>query len=249
MQRFKDKVVLVTGAASGIGRAAAVRMAAEGAALFCTDLQREPLEELVAELRAGGSEAEAHIFDISDEEQVKRCVRACVERFGRIDVLCNMAGILKFATTHECSLADFNRIMTVNVTGTFLICREALPELMKTRGNIINASSTSALQGLPWGAAYGASKAAILAMTRSIAVDYARHGVRANCIAPGDILTPLARNVTFPEGADLSMLGRIQSLTGAKGPEVVAGLIAMLGSDDAIHITGECVRVDGGTLA
>lgn len=249
MQRFKDRVVLVTGAASGIGRAAAERMATEGAALFCTDLQRAPLEELVNQLRAAGHQAEAHVCDIADENQVKACVKACVERFGKIDVLCNMAGILKFATTHECSLADFNKIINVNVIGTFLICREALPELMKTKGSIINAASTAALQGLPWGAAYGASKAAILAMTRSIAVDYAKHGVRANCVAPGDILTPLASNVTFPEGADLSILGRISSLTGAKGPEVVAGLIAMLGSDDGIHITGECVRVDGGTLA
>jgi NAD(P)-dependent dehydrogenase (short-subunit alcohol dehydrogenase family) len=86
-------------------------------------------------------------------------------------------------------------------------------------------------------------------MTRSIAVDYAKQGVRANCVAPGDIMTPIATNLTFPEGSDFSIMARCTSLTGVKGPEVVAGVIAMLGSDDGIHITGECIRVDGGTLA
>jgi len=249
MQRFAEKIVLITGAASGIGRAAAERLASEGGSIFCVDLQKAALDETVAQLRAGGARAEGYVCDISNEAQVKACIKACVDGFGRIDVLCNMAGILKFAYLHEMTLDDFNKILTVNLTGTFLVCREALPELIKTRGNIINAASTSAFQGLPWGAAYGASKAAILSMTRSIAVDYAKQGVRANCVAPGDILTPLATNVTFPEGADFSIMARCTSLTGAKGPEVVASVIAMLGSDDGIHITGECVRMDGGTLA
>jgi meso-butanediol dehydrogenase / (S,S)-butanediol dehydrogenase / diacetyl reductase len=249
MQRFTNKVMLITGAASGIGRATAERIASEGGSVFCVDMQKAALDETVATLRKSGAQAEGHVCDVSNEEQVKATVKACVAKFGKIDVLCNMAGILKFVYTHEMTLADFNKIMTVNLTGTFLMCREALPELVKTKGNMINAASTSALQGLPWGAAYGASKAAILAMTRSIAVDYAKQGVRANCVAPGDILTPIATNVVFPEGADFSIMARCSSLTGAKGPEVVAGVIAMLGSEDGIHITGEVIRMDGGTLA
>lgn len=249
MQRFTHKVVLVTGAASGIGRAAAERIASEGGSIFCVDVQKEPLDEIVKQLRASGAKAEAFLCDISNEEQVKACIKTCVDSFGRIDVLCNMAGILRFEYTHAMSLDLFNKIITINLTGTFLMCREALPELIKTQGNIINAASTSAFQGLPWGAAYGASKAAVLSMTRSIAVDYAKQGVRANCVAPGDILTPLATQVTFPEGADFSLMSRCMSITGAKGPEVVASVIAMLGSEDGIHITGECIRMDGGTLA
>lgn len=249
MQRFTDKVVLITGAASGIGRSAADRLGSEGAALFCVDVQQEMLDKTVQELRAAGYPAEGFICDISNEAQVKACVKACVDRFGKIDVLCNMAGILRFAYTHECTLEMFSKIITVNLIGAFLVCREVLPELIKTKGNIVNAASTSALQGLPWGAAYGASKAGVLSMTRSIAVDYAKQGVRANCVAPGDILTPLATNVVLPEGADFSIMARCSSLTGAKGPEVVAGVIAMLASEDGIHITGECVRMDGGTLA
>ena len=249
MQRFDNKVALITGAASGIGRAAAERLAQEGAAVFCVDIQKPALDELVAALRQKGAQAEAFVCDASDEQQVKACVARCVATYKKLDVLCNIAGILRFANTHEMPLNTFELVMKVNVTSTFLFCREALPELIKTEGNIVNTASTAAYQGLPWGAAYSASKSAILGMTRSIAVDYASHNVRANCVAPGDILTSIMGNNSFPDGADLSILRRVSSLTGPKGPDVIAGAIAMLASEDGIHITGECVRIDGGMLA
>jgi meso-butanediol dehydrogenase/(S,S)-butanediol dehydrogenase/diacetyl reductase len=249
MQRLKNKIAIVTGAASGIGRAAAERFGEEGATVFCVDLTAGALEETVASVKAKGANAEGFVCDASNEADVKAAVAKCLSSFGRIDILVNMAGILRFGHTHEMSLATFELVMKVNVNSTFLFCREALPELVKTKGNIINAASTSALQGLPYGAAYGASKAACLSLTRSIAVDYAKKGVRANCVAPGDVNTNIANNITFPEDGDFSMMPRISSLTGAKGPETVASVIAMLASDDGVHITGECIRIDGGTLA
>lgn len=249
MQRLKNKIAIVTGAASGIGRSTAERFADEGATVFCVDLSAGALEETVASLKAKGATAEGFVCDASSEADVKAAVAKCVSSFGRIDVLVNMAGILRFGHTHEMPLATFELVMKVNVNSTFLFCREALPELVKTKGNIINAASTSALQGLPYGAAYGASKAACLSLTRSIAVDYAKKGVRANCVAPGDVTTNIANNITFPEDGDFSMMPRISSLTGAKGPEVISGVIAMLASEDGAHITGECIRIDGGTLA
>jgi NAD(P)-dependent dehydrogenase (short-subunit alcohol dehydrogenase family) len=249
MQRFNNKVALITGAASGIGRATAERLVQEGAAVFCVDVQEAALKETVAELEKAGGKAEAFICDIGDEGQVKACVKRCIDSFGQLDVLVNMAGILRFAHTHECSLDTFMLITRINLVGTFLLCREALPELVKTKGNIVNAASTAALQGLPWGAAYGASKAGIHAMTNSIAIDYAAQGVRANCVAPGDIVTPIASGLEFPKDANFELLRRCQSLTGGKGPEVVAGVIAMLASEDGTHITGECIRVDGGMLS
>lgn len=249
MKRFTEKVVLVTGAASGIGRAAAERLAAEGGKIFCTDINADALSEVVDAITEAGGTAVAHAFDIGSEEQVNACIAACVQQFGQLDAVVNMAGVLRFDNCHELAASDWQRVIDINLTGTFLLCKAALPELLKTQGNIVNAASTASLTGLPWGTAYSASKGGVLAMTRTIAVEYAKRGVRANCVCPGDINTNMAANVTFPEDADFSLLSRITSLSGAKGPEVVAGVIAMLASDDGIHISGEDIRVDGAMLS
>jgi NAD(P)-dependent dehydrogenase (short-subunit alcohol dehydrogenase family) len=249
MQRFTDKVALVTGAASGIGRAAAERLASEGASVLCADLNLEALEDTVKAITESGGTASAFAFDISNEQQVSDCVKASTDRYGQLDVLVNMAGILGFHSTQELELSTWQKIIDVNLTGTFLLCKAALPYLLLTQGNIVTASSTAALAGLPSGAAYSATKGAVLAMTRSIAVEYAKRGVRANCICPGDIKTNMTSNISMPDDYDYDLIGRISSMTGPKGPESVAGVIAMLASADGDHITGENIRIDGGTLA
>lgn len=249
MKRFEGKVILVTGAASGIGEAAAYRLAEEGGQIFCTDINEPALKTVAETISSRGGTAAARRLDISSEADVNACVAQCVEQFGQLDAVVNMAGVLRFDNCHELALADWQRVIDVNLTGTFLLCKAVLPELLKTGGNIVNAASTASLSGLPWGTAYGASKGAVLAMTRTIAVEYAKRGVRANCVCPGDISTNMAANVTFPADADMSLLGRISSLSGPKEPKVVAGVIAMLASEDGAHITGEHIRVDGGTLS
>jgi meso-butanediol dehydrogenase/(S,S)-butanediol dehydrogenase/diacetyl reductase len=249
MQRFTDKVVLVTGAGSGIGQASAVRIASEGGAVFCVDLNAHALQATVEEIEAAGGTAAAYSCDISQEKEVNNCVAGAVERFGSLYALVNMAGILRFDDTELLQLAAWQKVIDVNLTGTMLLCRAALPHLLKTRGSIVNAASTAALSGLPCGVAYSASKGGVLAMTRSIAVEYAKRGVRANCVCPGDTKTNMTEGVTFPETMDFDLLPRIMSLTGAKGPETLASVIAMLASEDGTHITGEDIRVDGGTLS
>lgn len=249
MDRFSGKVVLVTGAASGIGRASAQRLAAEGAKVFCMDLSREGLDALVAEIESHGGEAVSHPADVSCEDSVRSAVAACVQRYGRLDTLVNMAGILRFDDTEALTLAEWQQVIDVNLTGTMLLCREVLPHLVQNRGSIVNAASTASLAGLPCGLAYSASKGGVLAMTRSIALEYAKRGVRANCVCPGDIKTDMTSGIGFPDTMDFSLMGRISSLTGAQGPETVAGVIAMLASEDGAHITGEDIRVDGGTLS
>jgi NAD(P)-dependent dehydrogenase (short-subunit alcohol dehydrogenase family) len=249
MQRFEGKVALVTGAGSGIGRAVAVRLAAEGAAVCCADIGEGALGETRAAIEGAGGRAIARLCDVSSEDAVRALVSDCVAALGRLDHVSNMAGILRFDHFHELRLEDFRRVTEVNVYGTFLVCREAIPHLLKTGGNIVNAASTSSLAGLPWGGAYSASKGAVLAMTRTIAVEYARLGLRANCVCPGDIATPMSKGVRMPAGADFSWMDRCKSLDGPKGPEVVAGVIAMLASADGVHINGEDIRVDGGTLS
>lgn len=249
MQRLAENVVMVTGAGSGIGRASAIRAAAEGAAVYCLDIDQESAESAAQEIVDAGGRALASSCDISDAAAVKACMADCVSQLGGLHALVNMAGILRFDDTEQLSLDSWQRVLDINLTGTLLLCREALPHLVASGGSIVNAASTAALSGLPCGAAYSASKGGVLAMTRSIAVEYAKRGVRANCVCPGDIKTDMTRGIDFPENMDYSLMGRISSLTGAKGAEVVAGVIAMLISADGAHITGEDIRVDGGTLS
>ncbi|MBE9538807.1 MAG: SDR family oxidoreductase [Proteobacteria bacterium] len=249
MNRFDEKVALVTGAGSGIGRASAIRLAAEGAAVFCVDLNLEAIRATVDEIESQGGKAASYKCDIAREAAVNACISACVEQYGSLYALVNMAGILRFDDTEQLELSAWQKVIDVNLTGTMLLCRAALPHLIKTGGSIINAASTAALSGLPCGVAYSASKGGVLAMTRSIAVEYAKRGVRANCVCPGDIKTGMTDGVGFPDSMDFDLISRIMSISGAKGPETLAGVIAMLASEDGIHITGEDIRVDGGTLS
>jgi NAD(P)-dependent dehydrogenase (short-subunit alcohol dehydrogenase family) len=249
MRRFEDKGVLVTGAASGIGRAIALRLAGEGARLLCCDLQAEALEATAKEAREAGALCETARVDVADEEQVRALVQGAVDRLGKLDVLCNVAGILRFDHTHELALADWSRVLAVNLTGTFLLCREAIPHLLATRGNIVNIGSTAGMRGHPWTAAYSASKGGVIALTCGIAIEYARQGLRANAICPGSIETPITQAFRIPDGADPKLVRRMMPLTGFAGPEKVASAVAFLASEEASHITGETLRIDGGALS
>lgn len=249
MERLENKRVLVTGAGSGIGRATVARVAAEGARVFAVDLDGDALTDASESLGTLAARVVNHSCNIADPLAVSDCLRLCVETLDGLDALVHMAGVLRFDDTGELPLGDWQRVLDINLTGTFLLCQAALPHLVASQGAIVNAASTAALSGLPCGAAYAASKGGVLAFTRSIAVEYAKRGVRANCVCPGDIGTNMTSDVSFPPSMDFKLMPRISSLTGPRGPEVVAGVIAMLVSDDGIHITGEDIRVDGGTLS
>lgn len=249
MQRFDGKAVLVTGAASGIGRATALRIAAEGGAVAALDLQADAVEETAKRCQEDGADGLALVCDVADPNAVRDAVAEVRERFGRLDALCNIAGILRFDHTHELALEDWERILQVNLTGTFLVCREALPHLLEARGAIVNTSSTAALAGHPWTAAYSASKGGVLALTYTLAVEYGKQGLRANAVCPGAVQTPIHDRFELPEGADRKLLYRILPLDEFRGPETAAAAIAFLASEDAAHINGTAVRVDGGMLA
>jgi meso-butanediol dehydrogenase/(S,S)-butanediol dehydrogenase/diacetyl reductase len=249
MKRFENKVVLVTGGASGIGRACALRFAQEGASVFLGDVQAAALDATAKDVRELGAACETSLLDVTDEDAAREAVANCVARFGHLDVLCNVAGILRFEHTHELALADWNRVLGVNLTGTFLMCRESIPHLLATRGNIVNMASTAGMMGSVWSAAYAASKGGVLAFSRSLAVEYAEHGVRVNAICPGSITTPITKAFHVPEGGNPKLVRRMMALTGFAGPEKVASLAAFLASDESSHITGEEIRVDGGALS
>lgn len=255
LERLTDRIVIVTGAASGIGRATAARLAREGAKVLACDITADALESSVAEAAAGasaGGDAVARVIDVSDEQQVADTIGDAVSRWGRLDGLANIAGMLRTQRTHESDLDTWNRIMAVNATGTYLMCRAALPHLVASRGAIVNSASTSTFFGHPWMAAYAASKGAIHSLTQTLAVEYCKDGVRVNDIAPGSVHSGITSNVEFP--TDLSkeeskLVRRIMSPTGFGQPEDVASVVALLLSDDGRHITGETIRIDGGTHA
>ena len=249
LKRFEGRVALVSGAASGIGRATAERLAREGAQVVCTDVAAEGLEEMVQSCREEGLSVEPRVCDVSDEAQVEATLAHVISTHGRLDVECNIAGILHMAHTHEIALEEWERVLRINLTGTFLMCRAAIPHLLETGGTILNTSSTAALAGLPYGSCYGATKGGVQAFTRAIAVEYGKQGLRANCVCPGSVQTGMTSRSNMPENMDVSLIQRIMPLDKPRGPETVAAVIALLCSDDGAHINGEEIRVDGGTLA
>jgi NAD(P)-dependent dehydrogenase (short-subunit alcohol dehydrogenase family) len=245
-RRFEGKVALVTGAASGIGRATVARLVAEGARVVAGDVVAEGLAETAQ--AAGGTVVEV-TADVSDPDAVAELVATPAAEFGQLDVVCNIAGILRFHNLDEITLEEWNRILAVNLTGTFLVCQAAMPHLLDGGGAIVNTSSTAALGGHPWTAAYSASKGGILAFSLGLAIEFGRRGVRTNVVAPGSVETPIQDAFRFPDGADQSLLRRIMALDRPRGPEYVASVIAFAASSDAAHMCGSVLRCDGGTLS
>lgn len=248
MQRYEGRVALVTGGGSGIGRATVHRLVEEGATVLAVDISAGGLEETAASAPRPAAVATL-AGDVSDPAHAPAAVEAAMGLAGRLDTVVNAAGILRFEHSHEADLDEWDRILAVNLTGTFRVCRAAIPALIDGGGAIVNVASTSSTFGHPWAAAYASSKGGVLALTRTLAVEYAKRGLRANAVCPGSIETPITAEFHLPEGGDPKLLRRIMALTGMAGPEVVAAAIAYLGCDDATHVNGADLRIDGATHA
>lgn len=247
MNRFEGKAVLVTGAASGIGRATAERLASEGAKVLACDINAELLNKEVEAWVAKGYAVSARVLNVTDSADCAATVADAVAKFGKLDVLCNIAGTLMFKNFTEFTDAEWARVFAINVNGPFAMCRAAIPHLLETRGNIINISSAAGLVGSPYNAAYAASKGAVLMLSKALAVEYASKGVRVNAVCPGHVHTPMTQGLMPPEGADYSIFGRLSPLLlpGAE-PAEIAGAIAYLASDEARFVTGSTFVIDGG---
>jgi NAD(P)-dependent dehydrogenase (short-subunit alcohol dehydrogenase family) len=244
--RFADRVVVVTGAASGIGRATALRLASEGAAVACLDLNAEVAASTAEAIGEAGGTGVAFPCDVSDAVAVEAAVGAVVGELGAPHVLCNVAGIGKLAHTIEQPIEEWERILAVNLTGSFLMARATLPHLLETRGNIVNIASSAGIQGQPFSAAYCASKGGVIMLTRALSAEFIRRGVRVNAVAPGGIDTPIIESFDMPEGVNPRMFTKAMSPLGYGRPEDVAALIAFVASDEAQYMTGSILSVDGG---
>jgi len=246
LARFDDRVLLVTGAASGIGRACATRLASEGGTVGCLDLDLEGCQDTARSIRDAGGRARAYRVDVSEPSSVEEVVSLACSELGRPVGLANVAGIGKFAHTVEQPVEEWDRIIDVNLKGTFLMCRAVLPHLLGGGGRIVNVASSAGLVGQPYSAAYCASKGGVVLLTKALALEHIERGVTVNAVAPGGVDTPLLSQFGFPEGASERLLATMMSPMGFAQPEEVAGMIAFLLSDEARFMTGAVVPFDGG---
>ena len=247
MQRFKNKIVVITGAGSGIGRSTALRLDSEGAEILLIDKNQEDLSTTKQMLNNNNSSE--HVVDISSITSTKKFFDDLEKNYKRLDALINIAGILRFDNSHEVEIENWNQILEVNLTGTFFMCRYALPLLLESKGAIVNVSSTAALGAHAWTAAYSASKGGISAFSKTLAVEYGMKGLNINCVCPASIETPMSSSPLMPKDIDTRLLKKIMPLDGVnRSPDDIASTIAFLASDDAIHINGIDLRVDGGLL-
>jgi NAD(P)-dependent dehydrogenase (short-subunit alcohol dehydrogenase family) len=263
LQRYSDRRVLITGGGSGIGQATVMRILAEGGRVVAADISESGLTDTVARAEPHGGRLSSVVIDVASEESVKEGVARAVEALGGLDALVNAAGILLSALFLETTLADFEQVLRINLVGTFLVTREAIPALRN--GNdpaVVNFSSTSATFAHPYMSAYAASKGGIQAMTHALALEFAKERIRFNSVQPGSISSGMTDGTGeskqsigpgLPADADFSLLGKITSVLPLEGgqmfakPDAVAAVVAMLGSSDAYFVTGTEVRVDGGT--
>ncbi len=247
--KLKDRVIVTTGSGQGIGRASAIEFAKEGARVIVADIDPKKADETVEQIESSGGNAIAVSTDVSDADAVKNLLAVTIERFSRVDVLFNNAAIQISKTVVDTSVDEWNRQLAVNLGGVFLCSKFFMPELRKTRGVIINMSSVNGFFVEPMCAGYCATKAAIIGLTKAMAIDHGKDGIRVNCICPGYIDAGLAASYFEAQPDPVSArrnAGKLHALGRIGRPEEIGRLAVFLASDDAGFMTGSAVVVDGG---
>lgn len=244
--RFAGKNALVTGAASGIGKATAILLAAQGARVVVADRDEAGLAQTLAEIGEGHRSA---IFDAAETQSCHDLVGGVVK--GGLDIVCNIAGFLDWGATEAFDEARFERVLRINLFGTYAICRAALPHLVESKGCIVNMASTAGLTGIAYSTAYCASKHAVVGLTKSLSAEFASRGVRVNAVCPGHVDTPMGNKPPPAEDLDWKLVMRAAPKleNGSCDPGDIARAVAYLASSDARKITGTALVIDGGQLA
>ena len=248
LHRFTDRVALITGAGSGIGRATALRLAAEGATVVGVDVNEDGLVETVASIIDAGGSATAHPADVTDPAACRNAVEATVEVHGRLDVLANIAGVVRLGHAVDLSEEDWQLVQDVNLSGPWFLMQAALPHLEATGGNVVNLSSAAGVTGQAYTAAYCASKGGLVLLTKALAVEFAHRGIRFNAVCPGMVNTPL-NDFDMVDGLESNLMAKLFPLVAGAEPGEIATLVAYLASDEARYVTGAAISIDGGQTA
>ena len=248
-KEFDGKVVIVTGAASGLGRATALAFAAQGARLALADIDEAGVKETAASATALGAEAVAIPTNIADAAACARLIATAADHFGRVDSVINVAGAFRFDHATSITPEIWDRIHGVNVRGPFFIIQSALPHLLESHGTIVNVASASAFLGHAYLTHYASSKAALVNLTKSLAMEFINSPIRINAIAPGGINTAMTANTTIPDGIDFQLIGRYSPLRGSSEPEDLTDAILMLAGPRGKSFHGACLNADRGITA
>lgn len=238
------KVALVTGAGGGLGQAVAITLARAGADICIVDVKEDGLDETAKRIKDCGRKALIHVADLSVADNCPAAVAATVTAFGQLDALCNVAGVLKLANSHEMPIADWNLVMAINLTAPFLLSKAAIPHLLKSEGAIINVTSIAAHMGQAYAAAYCASKAGLAQLTKAMAMEYLKTPLRINAISPGGMVTPIGASFIPPAGADPELLGRYRPIRGLVEVEDMADMVAYLASPASAGFHGAVIQMD-----
>lgn len=247
--KMKGKAALVTGAASGLGRATALALGRAGADLCLVDLNAAGLEETADQLRALGVRVLAHATDLAEPGHCPAAVAAAVEAFGRLDALCNVAGIIVMCNAHEMRAADWQKTLAVNLSAPFYLIQAAIPHLLKAQGAVVNVTSSAAFLGEAYAAAYCATKAGLNHLTKALAMEYVHQPIRFNAVAPGGMATNISTTLKMPEGVDYALIKRYSGLRGMVEVDDVAEMVAFLASDAGRSYHGACISIDRGITA